>query len=158
MPSPQSIKKRSLPAPTSTAGRPRSADGVLAAVPRKVRSNIVWLTQQGPDSTSPKSGRRDRFVSTRLARESEPELVSSDAVLVQIRDTGTGVAEEHVPHLFEPFFSTKGLGKGTGLGLWVSFGIVQSHGGTIKVRSRLGRGTTFSITLPIGGPPRDGER
>jgi signal transduction histidine kinase len=98
------------------------------------------------------------YVSTRLSPDAEPELVRGDAVLIQIRDTGTGIAEEHVPHLFEPFFSTKSQGKGTGLGLWVSFGIVQSHGGTIKVRSRLGRGTTFSITLPIGGPPPDGER
>jgi signal transduction histidine kinase len=56
--------------------------------------------------------------------------------------------------IFEPFFSTK-PGKGTGLGLWVSQGIVQNHGGTLRVRSLVGRGTTFTITLPVKGPPSD---
>jgi two-component system NtrC family sensor kinase len=98
------------------------------------------------------------YVSTRLPFEGEPEFVPSDWVMVQIRDTGRGIAEEHMPHIFEPFFSTKEEGKGTGLGLWVSFGIVQSHGGTLKVRSRHGRGTSFTITLPVGGPPPDAQR
>ena len=62
----------------------------------------------------------------------------SDAVHIQIRDTGNGIAEEHLPHIFEPFFSTKDE-KGTGLGLWVSQGIVQAHGGSIKLRSREGQ-------------------
>ena len=61
----------------------------------------------------------------------------SECVHIQIRDTGKGIAEEHLPHIFEPFFSTKDE-KGTGLGLWVSQGIVQAHGGSIKLRSRQG--------------------
>jgi signal transduction histidine kinase len=69
-------------------------------------------------------------------------------VLVQVRDTGTGIPEEKLPHIFEPFYSTKGETKGTGLGLWVSLGIVQNHEGQIKVRSRPGRGTTFTVALP----------
>ena len=73
-----------------------------------------------------------------------------------MRDTGLGIAEENVAHIFEPFFSTK-QEKGTGLGLWVSNGIVRSHGGDIKVRSRPWRGTTFTITLPIDGPPPDAQ-
>src|SRR5262245_25894556 len=94
------------------------------------------------------------YVSTQAASEASPELLLSDAVHIQIRDTGNGIADEHVPHIFEPFFSTKEE-KGTGLGLWVSFNIVRSHGGNIRVRSRPGRGTTFTITLPIDGPPPD---
>jgi len=90
-----------------------------------------------------------------VSHEADPAFLLSEAVHIQIRDTGKGIEEEHVPHIFEPFFSTKSEGKGTGLGLWVSFGIVRSHGGNIRVRSRPGRGTTFTISLPIGGPPAD---
>ena len=82
---------------------------------------------------------------------------SPDVVRIDVRDTGTGINEEAMARIFEPFFSTK-MEKGTGLGLWVSHGIVQAHGGTLKVRSRSGQGTTFTITLPIGGPPPDGDQ
>jgi signal transduction histidine kinase len=98
------------------------------------------------------------YVSTHASGESDPEVVRSESVLVRVRDTGRGIAPEHLPRIFEPFFSTKQDGKGTGLGLWVSYGIVQNHGGSIKVRSRSGRGTTFTIALPIEGPGPDGER
>ena len=91
------------------------------------------------------------FVSTRASHGADPEFLMSGSVHIQIRDTGKGIAEEHLPHIFEPFFSTKDE-KGTGLGLWVSQGIVQAHGGSIKLRSREGRGTTFSVALPIKGP------
>jgi two-component system NtrC family sensor kinase len=90
-------------------------------------------------------------VTTRVSHAADPEFLMSESVHIQIRDTGKGIAEEHVPHIFEPFFSTKDA-KGTGLGLWVSQGIVQAHGGSIKLRSREGRGTTFNVALPIGGP------
>ena len=97
-------------------------------------------------------------ISTRAAHQADPDFIRSDSVQIQIRDSGTGIAEEHVPHIFEPFFSTKHEQKGTGMGLWVSHTIIQNHGGSIKVRSREGRGTTFSISLPIGGPTPDAER
>ena len=93
-------------------------------------------------------------ISTQVYRDAGARVLRSDAIQIQIRDSGNGIAEEHMPHIFEPFFSTKGE-KGTGLGLWVSNGIVQSHGGSLQVRSRIGQGTTFSITLPVGGPTAD---
>jgi signal transduction histidine kinase len=95
--------------------------------------------------------------SRRVSHGAGPEFLMSDSVHIQIRDTRTGIAEEHLPHIFEPFFSTKDE-KGTGLGLWVSQGIGQAHGGSIKLRSREGRGTTFSVALPIGGPAENVER
>ena len=98
------------------------------------------------------------YVSTRHSANGDPDLLSGDAVHIMIRDTGTGISEEHMPHIFEPFFSTKTDGqKGTGLGLWVSYGIVRNHGGRIRVRSRAGHGTVFTISLPTGGPPADGQ-
>ena len=97
-------------------------------------------------------------VSTSVSHEAAPEFLRAESVHIQIRDSGIGISDENLPHIFEPFFSTKYELKGTGLGLWVSYGIVQNHGGTIKVRSRAGRGTTFSIALPIGGPATDGDR
>lgn len=65
-----------------------------------------------------------------------------------VTDTGGGIPPEHLPRLFEPFFSTKGQ-KGTGLGLAVIWGIVDNHGGTIRVESSLGRGSTFTVLLPV---------
>jgi PAS domain S-box-containing protein len=71
-------------------------------------------------------------------------------VEVVIRDTGTGIAPEHIERIFDPFFSTKGVGKGTGLGLAISRRIVEDHHGGIEVNSAVGRGTTFTIWLPAG--------
>jgi len=93
-------------------------------------------------------------VATQAGAGTETDVFGRDAVQIQVRDTGEGIPDELIAQIFEPFFSTK-PGKGTGLGLWVSQGIVQSHGGTMRVRSRVGRGTTFMITLPVQGPPSD---
>lgn len=90
-------------------------------------------------------------VRTRIPNESDAEFVlAGRQVLIQVEDSGSGISEENLRQIFEPFFSTKRASKGTGLGLWVSQGIVQQHGGQMKVRSRPGRGTTFTIALPIG--------
>jgi two-component system NtrC family sensor kinase len=70
-------------------------------------------------------------------------------VLVEISDTGTGIAPDHLDRIFDPFFTTKKVGAGTGLGLSTSFNIVRRHGGTMRVESALGRGTTFRIQLPL---------
>jgi two-component system NtrC family sensor kinase len=68
---------------------------------------------------------------------------------ISFRDTGPGISKEHLSKLFDPFFTTKETGKGTGLGLAISYGIVQSHGGDIKVESEKGKGAIFRIKLPI---------
>jgi two-component system, NtrC family, sensor kinase len=72
-------------------------------------------------------------------------------VELQVADNGSDIAPEDLPRLFEPFFSTKG-NRGTGLGLAVTWGIVESHGGSIDVQTELGKGTTFSIRIPIINP------
>jgi PAS domain S-box-containing protein len=70
-------------------------------------------------------------------------------VQIDISDTGTGIAPDHLDRIFDPFFTTKKVGAGTGLGLSTSFNIVRRHGGTMRVESVLGRGTTFRIHLPL---------
>jgi signal transduction histidine kinase len=72
-------------------------------------------------------------------------------VIVSISDTGTGIAPEHLPRIFDPFFTTKKVGVGTGLGLSTSYNIVKRHGGSMRVESRLGAGTTFWLSLPVEG-------
>ena len=70
-------------------------------------------------------------------------------VILSISDTGTGIMAENEARIFDPFFTTKPAGKGTGLGLAVSYGIVRDHRGEIRVNSSLGKGSTFSIVLPV---------
>jgi len=70
-------------------------------------------------------------------------------VRVMVTDTGHGISQTDLPKIFDPFFTTKEVGKGTGLGLTVVHGIIQEHGGSIAVESEPGRGTTFTLTLPL---------
>jgi two-component system NtrC family sensor kinase len=72
-------------------------------------------------------------------------------VAIEVRDDGSGIAPEILPRLFEPFLTTKESGKGVGLGLAVSENIVERHEGRIEVQSELGKGTTFTVTLPLAG-------
>lgn len=75
-----------------------------------------------------------------------------DWVWVAIQDTGGGIPPEIMNRIFEPFFTTKAVGSGTGLGLSLSYGIVNKHGGKIEVASVLGQGTTFTVRLPVTPP------
>ncbi len=72
-----------------------------------------------------------------------------DMVCISIKDSGKGIEEEDMKHLFDPFFTTKAVGEGTGLGLSLSYGIIENHNGRIEVESQIGKGTEFHIWLPI---------
>jgi PAS domain S-box-containing protein len=71
-------------------------------------------------------------------------------VEIQISDTGEGISPENLPRIFDPFFTTKAVGQGTGLGLHVAYSIVKRHNGTIDVKSEVGKGTNFTVRLPVG--------
>jgi two-component system NtrC family sensor kinase len=77
------------------------------------------------------------------------DVVQDQWVRVEVTDTGSGIPQEHLSQIFDPFFTTKDPGMGTGLGLAVSHGIVEEHGGRIEVTSDPGQGTTFSVYLPV---------
>jgi two-component system, NtrC family, sensor kinase len=74
---------------------------------------------------------------------------SGENVWIEVADTGSGIPKDALPRIFDPFYTTKPIGTGTGLGLSLSYGIIQKHGGRIDVDTAVGRGTTFRITLPI---------
>jgi len=99
-------------------------------------------------------------IGLRRERREGPHTPAQPWVCLYVRDEGEGIAAEDLPRIFEPFFTTKKAGEGTGLGLSVSEGIVQEHGGFLEVESAPGRGTCFSIYLPafpLESPTRRSE-
>src|SRR2546423_8724761 len=90
-------------------------------------------------------------VTVRTRREGE-------SVVVTISDTGCGIPSEYLKRIFDPFFTTKPVGEGTGLGLSVTYSIIERHKGTISVESRPGEGTTFTISIPVDSQPAEEEQ
>jgi signal transduction histidine kinase len=78
---------------------------------------------------------------------------SGDALSLEVSDDGEGIPRDALDRIFDPFFTTKDEGKGVGLGLAVVYGIVESHGGRIDVRTGDGVGTTFEVLLPLAPDP-----
>ena len=84
--------------------------------------------------------------------DTEPDLSAGGYSVLSVQDTGTGMTEAVQARLFEPFFTTKDIGKGTGLGLAQVYGFVRQSGGSVRVHSVVGEGTTFTILLPRAEP------
>jgi signal transduction histidine kinase len=134
----------------------------LTEARRDAGTEIVRLLEKGlPDLTADPSQIRQVLVNLlvnavqamprggRLEVETRSEI---GHVVVAITDTGEGMSEDTRRRLFAPFFTTKDVGEGTGLGLAVASGIVHSHGGTIRVESEVGRGSRFEVRLPLTPP------
>jgi signal transduction histidine kinase len=79
----------------------------------------------------------------------ETRGIPEQGVEIVVADTGCGIPEGNLGKLFTPFFTTKPVGKGTGLGLSIVYGIIKMHRGQIGVKSEAGRGTAFTVTLPV---------
>jgi PAS domain S-box-containing protein len=97
----------------------------------------------------------DALQETALQRPPEITITSAtthEDVRIALRDNGPGIPGEAIPKIFDPFYTTKPVGQGTGLGLWVSFTIIKSFNGDFRVESSEGEGTTFNILLPIRSP------
>ena len=92
--------------------------------------------------------RTDNLELTEAQAATQPGAHAGPYVRVRVRDDGTGISPEHLDRIFDPFFSTKPRGQGTGLGLSTVLGIVRSHGGFVNVQSTVGQGTEFTVCLP----------
>jgi hypothetical protein len=81
--------------------------------------------------------------------------VDGDLVVAEVGDTGTGIPREHLSRIYDPFFTTKAIGRGTGLGLSITYGIVREHDGAIACDSTTGEGTRFTLSFPLSGAAAD---
>jgi two-component system, NtrC family, sensor kinase len=81
--------------------------------------------------------------------------VDGDQVVAEVSDTGSGIPSEHLARIYDPFFTTKAIGRGTGLGLSISYGIVHEHDGTIRCDSAVGQGTRFIMAFPLAAKPSE---
>jgi signal transduction histidine kinase/CheY-like chemotaxis protein len=117
------------------------ADPVLAADPHKLQQVILNLVNNARDAVLEKGSAGPIEVVTKE---------TADGAELEVRDDGAGIAD--ASRLFEPFYTTKDVGKGTGLGLAVCWGIVREHGGTIHAENRPGGGAVFRVLLPRGEP------
>src|ERR1017187_5416237 len=114
----------------------------VACDPAQIEQVVLALIMNAIDAM-PRGG--NLWLETRLSND-ETEIE------IQVRDDGAGIAPDILPRIFEPFLTTKESGRGVGLGLAISRGIVERHNGRIEVESELGRGTTFTVTLPNQAP------
>ena len=110
--------------------------------PAQIEQVLLALVMNAIDAM-PRGG--NLWIESRLAS-------AATEIAIQVRDDGSGIARDVLPHIFEPFLTTKESGHGVGLGLAIARGIVERHNGRIEVESELGRGTTFTVTLPIQAP------
>jgi two-component system NtrC family sensor kinase len=111
--------------------------------PSQIQQVVLNLVLNATEATQ---GKTDRRVTVSTAR-------GDGVVLLHVSDNGEGILPENLAKIFDPFFTTKPEGKGVGLGLAVSYGIIEAHGGDIEVKSTVGEGTTFTVSLPLVPPP-----
>lgn len=114
----------------------------LPCVPNQITQVMLNLLVNAVQAVG-SSGESDGGGTIRIKARAIP-----GAQVVEIADSGCGIDPEHLPKLFDPFFTTEPVGEGTGLGLAITHGIVTGHGGQIEVESKPGEGTLFRITLP----------
>jgi signal transduction histidine kinase len=126
---------------TGMAVRAEAADDLPEAMldAEQIRQMLVNLVQNGLDACA---GRGEVTMSAGLGADGR-------SVVIRVRDTGCGMPPEIQSQIFTPFYTTKQLGKGTGMGMSIVYGVVKMHAGDISVESSPGSGTTFHIRLPL---------
>jgi signal transduction histidine kinase len=122
-----------------------SSDKILAD-PNQLQQVFLNIVMNAADALGGKDPLEDNASGKELIMESNN---TSDSIEIGFADNGPGLAEEELVRIFDPFYTTKDPGKGTGLGLSVSYRIVEGLGGTIRAESRMGKGTTITVTLPL---------
>jgi hypothetical protein len=144
---------------------------VLSLLEHQLEKNRVKVLKEFAEDLLPVRGNENRlqqvFFNLILnARDAMPSggwltlatRADEDTVIVEVKDTGHGIRREDIRRIYDPFFTTKGTGRGTGLGLSVSYGILQEHGGAIFVDSVPGKGTTFQVALPAAAVAEAAQR
>ena len=111
---------------------------------KKIKQVVINLLMNAKHAID---GKGDIKITTGLNRD-------ADHLLVKVTDNGHGIDKNNLSRIFDPFFTTKPTGEGTGLGLSVSYGIIKNHGGDIAVESEIGKGATFTMTLPVPSKKR----
>ncbi len=133
--------------------------GKINIVPQDMARVILNLINNAFYAVSAKASDQSKSLPDKLATADsryEPTVTVStkkigDKVLISVKDNGSGIPQKIVDKIFQPFFTTKPTGQGTGLGLSLAYDIVKAHGGEIKVETEAGKGTTFSVLLPEKG-------
>ena len=120
--------------------------------PSQIQQVVLNLVLNAAEATQSKG------VDKRPGRVSVTTFIADGMEMLTVADNGEGIPPENLAKIFDPFFTTKSEGKGVGLGLAVSYGIIQAHGGDIEVKSAAGAGATFTVSLPLEQPaPGGGE-
>ena len=144
--------RASLPSTITLQYHGKPDDGPVLADPAQIHQVMMHLGANAADAMREQGGRLEVSLDTvQMPAETAdmPCLAPGAYVRLRVQDTGCGIPPEVQERIFEPFFTTKDVGEGTGLGLATVHGIILGHGGTITVSSRRGRGTTFTIYLPL---------
>lgn len=123
----------------------------ILADSKQINRVIINICTNAADAMRKEGGILDVSLLDTDVNEDRQHLISAHErhVRLRVHDTGDGITPEIMDRIFDPYFSTKQVGKGRGMGLAVAHGIVKSHGGTITVRSELEKGTEFNVFLPV---------
>ncbi|MEF2144039.1 MAG: transporter substrate-binding domain-containing protein [Desulfovibrionaceae bacterium] len=141
----------SLPASITIEYDLESPEPIVLADPTQVHQVLMNLCTNAAHAMETKGGKLSLALHSKEIKESRvntPQLKPGRYLALEVGDTGSGIAPELMERIFDPFFTTKNPGKGTGLGLAVVEGIVKSWGGSVQVKSALGRGSLFRVLLP----------
>ncbi len=145
----------SIPSNIKVLWNPLPKEVYVMAVPTQIQQVLMNLCANAAHAMENKDGvLRVDLATVEIGGNSErnpPGLKPGPYVRLTVGDTGHGIAEEIVEKVFDPYFTTKEVGKGTGMGLAVVHGIVEDHGGAVTVQSQAGKGTTFDVFLPAAG-------
>jgi two-component system, cell cycle sensor histidine kinase and response regulator CckA len=153
----ENVVKRLVSDDITVVLTPRAHQATVLVDPTQLQQVLFNLAMHARDAM-PTGGTLTISTWNVCLAQATRDLKQGDYVLLEVADTGAGINEEALPHIFEPFFTWKELGQGTGLGLSAVHGIILQSGGAIKVDSAPSRGTTFSIYLPFIDEPIEAER
>ncbi|MCJ8498979.1 hybrid sensor histidine kinase/response regulator [Desulfatitalea alkaliphila] len=149
--------RATLPSTIQIHSRINSQATVLAN-PTHLHQILMNLCTNAAHAMSPGGGTLTVSVEEASATEEDPTTTpDGQMVVLTVADTGTGIAPEHLTTIFEPYFTTKPPGEGTGMGLSVVHGIVEKCGAKLAVESRVGQGTTFAIRFPVTEEPAQAQ-